>query len=214
MRSACIVVLLAGACTDHNPLYTPGTDLAMRDGAMPIAIVGDMTMPAVGDMTTGTPCAAGERSCTTTGSERCQAGILTADRTCPDSSMCTNGYCSVPPGGIGQTMGKSCAFGGGASQATCQTGASSPETCQPFIAAAGPPAQVTWVCDTSVGAGVAGTACTNDTDCNSGFCGGNGTCFVACVTVGECGGSMQMQCKQVAIMVEGSPVMASSCIPM
>jgi hypothetical protein len=215
-HGACLALVVA-ACTGDNPLYTSGKDLSTGDAAMPIAPGPDMTIDL--SMSTAVdlsppPCTASQRSCDGKDSERCKAGLFVPDRQCPAASMCESGYCSVPPGSITTTTGKSCVFGSGGSNATCATGAATPDTCQPFISSAGPPAQVTWVCDTPVGAGVAGTACTKDADCGSGFCALNGSCFSACATVAECPSPAQMQCKQVTIVVEGATVLAMSCTAM
>jgi hypothetical protein len=210
-------VLLLAACTSGNPLYKPDY-VYSTDAATPIGVTTtDMAMSGSVDLSPpANQCTDGQRSCgpAAKASEDCMSGAFVPDRACPQASMCADGYCAAPPASGSTNTGKSCETGNTVSDTSCKSGSGPSGTCQPFITAAGPPATVTWVCDTPVGAGVAGTACTENQACGSGFCGSNGTCFVACFTDLECPDPMHMQCVSETIVVEGSPVVANSCIPM
>ena len=80
--------------------------------------------------------------------------------------------------------------------------------CQPFVDPNN--RSVQWFCDSPVGAGGPGTSCKQGSECKSGFCGSNGTCFRACKMDFECGG---LSCNNVEIVVEGVRVQSGSCVP-
>jgi len=209
------------ACTTENPLYVPET-IAGDGGVRDLATASHTDMPsgAKDFATPSTMCTDGERLCSATASEICEAGMLAVDRTCPTSSDCKGGYCQPPP--VGQNnVGKSCSTSAGhETEQLCLIGVSGNQnnapSCQPFVSNSSSDKSISWFCAPRVGPGLAGMPCTNGDVCRSGFCGDNGTCFRACVSVADCpsdGGPGKWKCEQVDITVEGLPASASSCIP-
>ncbi len=148
------------------------------------------------------------------GSLACTGGALTPDRDCPNGSTCTSGYCAPPPQQqFGSAIGRNCVFNNRPSEALCNTFAGD-ASCQPFLNPANPGGPVKWTCDTNVGSGTLGTACSQGNSCATGFCGSNGTCFQACDNDVDCfvpGASFQ--CQDVKIVVEGRTLQSKSCIP-
>jgi hypothetical protein len=166
-------------------------------------------------------CGPSERSCTNTPyptSENCVNNMYAADRTCPFGSLtlsgssCANGYCKAPTGqGI-----VSCASNGGGRDTTCTQNQSNPTSralsCQPFVTDAAK-GTLSWVCAiaATTARGTAGDSCTSGSECHTGFCGANGTCFMACQSDNDCPG--QIGCGTTKITVEGVTVSTKSCIP-
>jgi hypothetical protein len=153
-------------------------------------------------------------------SQGCDAnGQWRTERHCPygdgkgDGAMCTNDYCAPPA----TLMPTDCGTAGPTEQQCEQLVAGSQGhhfSCQPFIADAKSPATVAWWCavPATLGTGVAGTACTLNSQCHTGFCGSNGTCFWACRNATECRLGT-LQCSEVTIHVEGQSITTRSCIP-
>lgn len=217
-------------CTASNPSYIggnggsggvggsggPSADMAAGGGGG----MGPHDMAVLQPDLAGAMCTGDQRACVqvpTPMSVMCSSGMFTRDRVCPfgnvngSGASCSKGYCQ-PPTTNGTT---SCATGGPLEQICDQMGGGTthPYSCQPFITNPSTPT-VDWWCAIAAnrGSGVAGTSCTKDSDCRTGFCGSNGTCFWACQTTGDCL-SATLQCKQVTILVEHVTVTATSCIP-
>jgi hypothetical protein len=187
----------------------------------------DMSMPVVHDMAMHEPdlahpgeCGPGERQCTNTpspSSESCQSNMFVLDRRCPFASLafngatCNGGYCRPP---TGQTMLPCGTAGGDGDDFICaqQGNGTRALSCQPFVSN---PAKgtVEWFCAVAVtnARGSAGDPCTSGAECRTGFCGSNGTCFVACTNDNECPGPIG--CGNVKITVEGVTVSTQSCVP-
>jgi hypothetical protein len=200
MRSLAALALLA-ACTAPNPDFVANRDLAPASGDLsgPVDLNGPM----------GT-CGAGERKCATaSASDICEKGVFILDRACPAGSACTDTYCSPPATMLPSQIGQRCDANGGAQEVQCSASLKAMLECQPFIDPDNH--QVQWFCDTVVGNGVAGTACTKGAQCTSGFCGDNGTCVRACQKDLECKNGMT--CKMVNIVVEGVRTQVGSCAP-
>jgi len=156
-------------------------------------------------------CVNDTRVCQGSSSVACLNGALTVDRTCPSDSMCVDGYCEAPPQGMFNAEGRPCDFNGDPTETACVQGGTSEFSCQPFVA--DPVDQtIDWVCARAVGMKGRGDACTKGSECRSGFCGNNGTCFRACAGDRDCQSTMQ-RCADVKIVVEGIEVQAKSCIP-
>jgi hypothetical protein len=236
MRRIVVVVACAVGCTAANPGYVGGVSRGALDaGAPPIGGVGGggggggggssgggggggasgaADLALVADLGHSGECAAGERRCVTAPSptsEACVDGSFTADRPCPYfafNASCANGYCAGPA-----TKAASCDQGGAADVDCANSGGPVRYSCEPFITDAAT-AAVAWWCAVAITAAVggAGTACTSDGDCRTGFCGANGTCFVACRAATDCP-TARLRCAAVTITVEGVTVHARSCVP-
>jgi hypothetical protein len=211
-RQLCALVLLLAACTAPNPNYAgPGGD--GDGGAGSDAGITDDLGPQP-DLTPA--CNAGDRLClANTGSAACVDGHYVLDRKCPPDSVCAAGYCQAPPMSPATLVGQGCDLGGGPQENNCFSQVDT-LSCQPFVSNGGP-TDVTWICDKAVGQGLPGSACTQGSDCRSGFCGSNGTCFRTCQTNADCpfqgNTPNRFNCSNVTIVVEGVTVMAKSCIP-
>lgn len=222
-----VLACLTVGCTQSNPDFRPpgetSPDLGSPATAFDLAVSGARPDLATGggapDLATVAMCTAGERRCVTSPSptsEGCFNGAFGRSRTCPFGTksmmgaVCQSGYCQ-PPTTNGTT---SCGTGGPLEQICSAPGnGSAAYSCQPFIA--DPTTKsVEWWCAVAaqMGAGVAGSSCSKGSDCRTGFCGSNGTCFWACQNTGDCL-SATLQCSPVTIRVEGVTVDASSCIP-
>jgi hypothetical protein len=186
MRHLAALMLLA-ACTAHNPNF-----------------VGD---GGGGDLL-GSSCTEGERRCSATASEDCVKGSFATDRVCPAGSMCMQTYCSPPATMLPTQIGQRCDVGG-AQHSQCTANRTLMLECQPFVNPLN--LSVQWFCDKPVGTGGAGTKCTMGSECQSGFCGANGTCFRPCRATFECPAGEQ--CTDVQIVVEGVRVQSGSCVP-
>ena len=213
--------LCLGSCTTENPLYVPESigdsgrvfDLSTGKNADLSGPTKDFGAPAM-------MCMNGERLCTATASARCEQGAIVVDRSCPIHSQCMGGYCQAPPASQ-NNVGKSCSPSpGNQSEAVCLIGVSGnlsdAPSCQPFVTSSMADAKVNWVCAPRIGAGLSGMPCISGGVCRSGFCGDNGTCFRACVSIADCptsGGPGNWKCEPVNIDVEGVIVSAPSCIP-
>ncbi len=234
-----LVLALAGcaACTVENPNYLgPGdgglvfghgsTDLALGPGggadlASSTGAGGHDGGGGHGgapDLAPPLPlCTSGARQCSSppaVAAQVCTAGGW-SDRACPAGSLsgggavCMNGYCQ-PPTSDGTT---SCDTGGPLEQICSQNGNGPAQfSCQPFLTGA-PGRPVEWWCAMAIGAGAggAGASCSTGSDCHSGFCGSNGTCFWACQEDGDCP-VWGMHCSAVTLDVEGTSVSATSCM--
>jgi hypothetical protein len=216
------LILALASCTVDNPLYTPGVsgDLA---GTTDLAgtKLGDLSFPADKSDLADPACMIGQRACLASGSAGCHMGTFVKDRTCPTGSACTTGYCQAPPPAT-NNVGKDCAPTATPTESLCVAGLSGGEpskipSCQPFLDPNGGDIGkgVHWVCAPPIGTGISGTPCTEGSQCRSGFCGSNGTCFRSCITAADCpagnpGGGWT--CSVVSITVEGSMLMASSCV--
>jgi hypothetical protein len=199
MRRLQFLALILAACTSHNPSYVGNEDLSStsKDMAGPADLSGAMGA-----------CNEGERKCAGSGaSDRCDKGTFVVDRLCPAGSNCEETYCAPPATMLPTQIGQRCDVGG-AQEAQCMASKTLALQCQPFIDPNNHSVQ--WFCAKPVGGGGAGASCKQDGDCQSGFCGSNGTCFVACRMSFECG---TLQCNQVQIVVEGVRVQSGSCAP-
>jgi hypothetical protein len=213
-----VATLALAGCTADNPLYIPepGLDLFTPPSA-DLAAGNAEDLASVPDLALPKPiCSGTERGCLTGASGHCENGTLKQDRQCPMSSPCQSGYCQSPPLSS-NNVGKLCAYMGIATEALCVMGigggGTTAPSCQPFFnAGANDPK---WVCAAPIGVGLPGTACTQGSQCRSGFCGSNGTCFRACFSAGDCPtqGSTSWKCVPVGIVVEGHSLNAQSCIP-
>jgi hypothetical protein len=222
-----LAVALAG-CTAPNPNWEgPGTvgsggggsgggngggappDLGAPKGSPP-----DLASPQLPDLAPPPPsCTPGERRCSSgapPASQLCAADGQWSTRVCPVASdpalaMCMGDFCQ-PPGDA-----QNCLIGNGASEDACYS-LSPTLSCQPFI---DPQSNGwMWFCAKAVGTGGAGDACTHGSQCRTGFCGSNGTCFRGCEGPGDCPQhSPQLQCKQVTIEVEGVQIFENGCAP-
>jgi hypothetical protein len=132
--------------------------------------------------------------------------MLAVDRACPTGATCQTGYCAPP------AAAQSCDAAPGPQENQCLV-ISTTLSCQPFIVGQQP----VWRCVHAVGAGAIGTVCTAGSQCRSGFCGSNGTCFRACVNTIDCpvpATGKPFRCDPtVQITVEGQVVHAGSCVP-
>lgn len=205
--SALPLLLLVAGCTAHNPDYMPGAGGGGDLAGTPPADLAGAVVDLAGPMGA---CSSGQRTCAgTVASDRCEGGMFVVDRVCPMGSACMSNYCAPPPPVPASQVGQRCdQIGGGPQQLACM--AAPGLSCQPFVVAGTD--TLRWYCDTAVGAGVAGTHCTKGSDCRSGFCGSNGTCFEACQqasTTTFC----TLSCQTVDIVVEGVKTSVKSCIP-
>jgi hypothetical protein len=201
MRHLATLAVLFAACTTHNPSFVGNADLNPPSG--------DLAGPADLSGPMGT-CGPGERKCPApTASDRCENGTFIVDRECPAGSVCSLTYCAPPVSMLPTQIGQRCDAGNGAQDLQCSASKMLMLTCQPFVNPANKSVQ--WFCDTPVGAGAAGTACTRASQCRSGICGANGTCFAACQQDFECKNGLH--CNGVDILVEGVRVQAGSCVP-
>lgn len=206
-------LLIGVACTRNNLEYNPFGSTLDGGGGGNVDFGGRSVDLGGGgggrDLASG--CAIDTRVCQGSSSVACLNGALTVDRTCPSASMCVDGYCEAPPQGMFTTEGRPCDFNGAPTESACVQGGSSEFSCQPFVA--DPVDQtIDWVCARAIGMKGRGDACTKGSECRSGFCGDNGTCFRACAGDRDCQSTMQ-KCADVKIVVEGIEVQAKSCIP-
>ena len=191
MRHLPFTALILAACTSHNPSYVGNED---------------MVRPA--DLSGGT-CGPGERRCAgSTTSDRCEQGGFVVDRKCPGASTCSLTYCTPPATMLPTQIGQRCDVGG-AQEAQCMASRMLMLECQPFVDPNN--RSVQWFCDSPVGSGGAGASCKQGSECRSGFCGANGTCFHACKLDFQCGNNLK--CNSVEIVVEGVRVQSGSCGP-
>lgn len=236
--------LALGGCTRANLGFTGGGGNGGSGGSggiggnevdLSASTIRDMTSSsggadlrgASGDLALTKECSADARRCITLGgvaSEDCSAaGQWQIDRRCPFGSaaktgaMCASGYCDPPTANTVTGCGN-----GGPLEAVCtqmSAGQGQKFSCQPFITdPATTPAGVDWWCAVAAnaGAGVAGAKCTLDSQCHTGFCASNHTCFWACQTGADCVSPippMMMTCADATITVEGKAITALSCIP-
>jgi hypothetical protein len=216
MKYATVVaVALLSGCTVDNPNYVGDGDAGFTpDGALHLD-GGSRDLTAKDAPITG-QCTDGERRCENGSSQICINAMYTVDRMCPQGSQCQQGYCQPPPA-MGGQLGADCAMttfaGDGPSENQCLAVLTDKLSCEPFFdpSAGG----IVWRCDREIGSGVPATPCTMGSQCRSGFCGSNGTCFRACQGDQDCpveNGS-QTFCRQVSIVVEGQQVTAGSCTP-
>lgn len=205
-------LLFAISCTVDNPLYTPGPDAG---GPLPGRV--DLSGTAPPDLAVGVQVdlappsgTCSDRTCSSVGSEACVNGVPVPDRTCPEASSCSNGYCQ-PPAMSGDLVGRNCDLIA-PSETLCLASNNTTTSCQPFVDASD---TVLWRCAHAVGAGAVGTMCSQGNQCRSGFCGSNGTCFRPCASLADCptSGQGKRVCSEVSIVVEGKKVSAKSCIP-
>jgi hypothetical protein len=212
--TAVAVALLSG-CTANNPNYIGGIDGGSDAGGLHLDGAA-RDLPSAPDLSTP-KCTDGERHCANGGSEICINGVFTTDRTCPSMSMCSQGYCQPPPMSTDSQLGADCAMqmflDSGPQENQCLQNLADNLSCEPFFdpTAGG----IVWRCDKMIGAGLPATPCTMGSQCRSGFCGSNGTCFRACQGDQDCpqNGGAPVGCKNVMIVVEGQAVTAGSCTP-
>jgi hypothetical protein len=200
MRLLPWLVIILAACTSHNPSYVGNEDLSStsKDMAGPADLSGPMGS-----------CGAGERKCAgTSASDGCERGMFVVDRQCPAGSICNLTYCAPPATMLPTQIGQRCDVGG-PQQVQCMANRTAMLACQPFVDPNDH--SLHWFCDKAVGKGGAGTSCKQGSECQSGLCGSNGTCFVACQMDFEC--TNGLKCDNVQIVVEGVRVQAGSCAP-
>jgi hypothetical protein len=164
------------------------------------------------DLTPPPPvCKDGTRECFGTTAVVCDHGQWTSGRPCPyatnpSTASCTGGYCDSPAGA------PNCLFGSGPSETYCYQQVSQNASCEPFV---DPQSMgLFWSCAQSVGKGASGDACTNGSQCRTGLCGANGTCFRSCTGASDCPQhTPALKCKSVGIEVEGVSMTENSCVP-
>ncbi|MDB4966320.1 MAG: hypothetical protein JWN44_2009 [Myxococcales bacterium] len=209
MRLLATLAVLVAGCTAHNPSFV-GDGGATDD----LAGGGGSSDLATGPLDLSGPmgsCSAGQRMCAgTQASDRCEGGIYVVDRNCPAGSECMSTYCAPPLPGVGTQVGQRCDASGGPQQLQCSAALVQNLSCQPFIDPVSK--DYRWYCDSPAGGGSAGTPCTRGSDCRSGFCGSNGTCFEACQAAGP-GSGCALRCQSVQIVVEGVKQTVKSCSP-
>lgn len=204
------------ACTAANPNYV-GQGGGGPDGAVPV----DGAQPDLGRGGGSTDlapvCQDGQRAClTVSASASCVSGQYTLDRKCPTGSKCVIGYCGAPPQVPGSVVGLPCDAAPGPQENQCivNTAGGDQLSCEPFV---DPQSKsIRWACARPIGAGLPGAPCTAGSDCRSGFCGDNGTCFRACQIDTDCPlepTGKRLSCHTVKITVEGVPVSQGSCVP-
>jgi hypothetical protein len=194
------------------------------DAAVPLP---DMAMSAAPDMARILPtqCTADQRQCVVmpTASEGCSGGYWSVDRACPYGSRtkqgasCSAGYCQ-PPQTNGTTGCSPTPGNGGPVDNICPGSVGKDFSCQPFITDPNN-LDVEWWCAIAVdqGVGSAGDPCTQGSDCHSGICASNGTCFYGCQSTADCpllkNNHITMACSDVTIHVEGQDIQTQSCSP-
>jgi hypothetical protein len=206
--SLVLLVGLTAGCTAANPKFGKG-DGGTTQGPGPDSgtSITDFAT-STGDGATGPGCAADARSCGATGSESCPDGTFVPDRTCPQGSTCSGGYCAEPTGT------RSCSMAGFTSDALCEVTTmggmqQNALACQPFVQNGA----LVWVCDTPFGTGTDETACTVGSACRSGVCGSNGFCFRPCAMDNDCGKQGNARtCTALTITVEGVTTSARGCV--
>ena len=210
---ACTVALLAvgtfgaSGCTAENPDYDAPFDGGSADRPR------DLGSPDCGVADGGT-CKAGERGCAPScdgwTSLACASKTYVADRVCPSGATCRSGYCVAPAARAGSTIGSPCS-----SETACYVSQQTASVaCEPFVVNGGK--SIDWRCGQRIGEGASGGACTRDSECRSGFCiADRRTCFRACAGADvDCPvrNKTQLVCRPVRIVVEGVPVMSTSCV--
>ena len=209
MRSfATLLLVVAAGCTAHNPDFVGaagGGDLA---GAPPADLAG-LVLDLAGPLGA---CTAGQRMCSgTTASDRCEGGMFVVDRSCPMGSECKSNFCAAPSPVFGTQIGQRCDANGGAQQLQCMASAQVLLSCQPFVEGG---KNLRWFCDAAVGNGRAGLHCARGSECRSGICGGNGTCFDACQRDQDCMlVAATLTCQSIDIVVEGVKATVKGCAP-
>ncbi|HEY7957215.1 MAG TPA: hypothetical protein VII38_18040 [Polyangia bacterium] len=216
MKSLVASVFFFSACTAANPLYLGPGGQGKPDGAT----AHDLGATSNDLGTTHHPdlapiCTDGERMCAGAISTVCKSGKVETDRHCPTDGTCAAGYCQPPAAMVGSVEGQECDPNGSPFDGFCLQSSTS-LTCQPFITDASNQSLV-WVCADAVGPGGIGTSCTHGSECRSGFCGSNGTCFRACDPSPSLGCPQQTngnppRCEQVDIDVEGVPLTEYGCV--
>jgi len=227
-KSAFFLALFFVGCTMPNPNYAgdnggggvggggSAPDMGTGGGgSVDMSGGGDHAdMSGGGTTDGGSNTCAGKRMCATNpvASQTCENGHFTSDRLCPEGDVsvldaqCNAGYCEPPVGS------SPCDVTGGPSEDYCFNAVGMDHSCQPFV---NPQSKaISWSCAVIVGQGASGDACTKGSQCRSGFCGSNGTCFRPCNGNGNCPQSnIPLSCKKVTFTVEGVTVSANSCVP-
>jgi hypothetical protein len=208
---AAVALSVGVACTRNNLEYNPfGTTLDGGGGGHRDLGGGAVDLAGGGGRDLAPGCLADTRMCQGSSSVACMNGVPVVDRACPASSTCVDGYCEPPPQGMFTPEGRPCDSFGAPTEIACVQGGTTEFSCQPFVA---DPLNETidWVCARAVGMKGRGDACTTGSECRSGFCGDNGTCFRACAGDRDCGSTQR--CQDVKIVVEGIEAQAKGCIP-
>jgi hypothetical protein len=207
-----LILCSAAGCTAANPDYrAPDASTPMMHQDMALPLHPDLSMlPPSPDLSMPPECTGTDRSCTVDGtaSEQCANNSFQIDRTCPADSTCLGGYCQVPPNN--GVEGNPCA-----SETDCAAASNLADSCQPYVIdpQANPPAE--WHCGSAVGDGASGSACTDGSNCRSGFCiADKSTCFRACTDDFDCPfrNGVKTVCLPETITVEGVAVTANSCV--
>ena len=200
-----VIALVSDAgvgCTADNPFYNGGLS---TDGGVTLDLAGrapDLTMPATAN-TSGACGGMGGRSCAPATCPGFQP-----DRTCPPNSKCESGYCQVPGGLPGNTLGLKCG-----SESQCYISQQTyNNSCQPYVVGGKPE----WHCGTKVGDGASGQPCMSGSDCRSGYCiAGINTCFRLCAgSDADCPvrNGVHLACRPARILVEGVEINSTSCV--
>lgn len=218
----CLFVFFASACTSANPDYHRAIvfdmgaagDAAARDFG--IAAAGDLAgadLKSPGpDFAQPVECSGAQRRCKDKEAQGCVAGKYTTDRICTVS--CVDGSCTAPTdSSVGGLQGSDCANDANQPRENdCLLSTQLNLSCEPFLV----DNDLAWRCANAVGSGVPATPCTTGDVCRSGFCGSNGTCFRACIENNDCPqfvNNLEIECRQVSILVEGHKISAKSCVP-
>ena len=150
----------------------------------------------------GAPCSPGDRTCSGQMVLVCRpnpAGTrFEAERLCPSDSTCEAGIC-IPSGP--------------ACSGTCDEG----KVCTVFINPK-KTSELTTFCANASGQGEGGATCTNNMDCQSGFClirDQTLTCYSACASAKgeECAFSPDFTCMRLTITVNGVKGPVNGCVP-
>jgi hypothetical protein len=200
---ATVLLFVALSCTAANPHY-----------------IGDSSVGGNNDFgqadLAATACSSDARACLgLSTSAHCQNGAFSPDRSCPPSSMCTNGYCAPPPPPVTQPseVGQRCDSNGGPQERQCAAVFAAMLSCQPFVDLSA--LKILWYCAQPVGSGSAGVKCTRGAECRSGVCSADAICFVACQSDFDCPSTLTrpLHCKSVSVTVEGVTQSFQSCTP-
>jgi len=192
---AAALAFTSGGCISDNQDYRPDLGSSRVD-----------LSPRPPDLTPPPTCVPPQRECATpTSAATCQGGKWAIDIYCPSASMCSDGYCRVPPVEAGTPQGLPC---------TSETDCFSLDqnySCEPFVVGG----MLAFFCARAVGSGGSAVPCTTPNDCRTGRClWTNDTCFRLCTNDADCPArnGVHLVCKPVPFNIEDLNVTARSCV--